>query len=129
MRGPIPSTCGASNCSFVTELLFIHFERPPRRPAKCWLRATPTLTPDCAGGGGWAVGGGALCERLWKALAPALRAAHVDCSGANCCGLCKDSFLREAVLGGNMSCLNMMPISTVNLVNSVEGKKKAVSPT
>lgn len=33
------------------------------------------------------------------------------------------SFLHEAVRGGNMSCLNMIPISTVNLVNSVEEKK------
>lgn len=31
-------------------------------------------------------------------------------------------------MGGNMGCLNMIPISTVNLVNSVEKKKKWVSP-
>lgn len=37
--------------------------------------------------------------------------------------------LHEAVMGGNMSCLNMIPISTVNLVNSVEGRKeKTVQP-
>lgn len=30
-------------------------------------------------------------------------------------------------MGGNMGCLNMIPISTVNLVNSV-GKKNGVQP-
>lgn len=32
-------------------------------------------------------------------------------------------------MGGNMGCLNMIPISTVNLVNSVEKKKnESVQP-
>ena len=95
----------------------------------------PTLTPDCVGGGCWVVGGGAFCEELQKAHALwafmsklQLDAVHVGCLMANWYSMCKDtvSCLR-LLLVATWVCLNMIPISTVNLVNLVKEKKK-VSP-
>lgn len=95
----------------------------------------PTLTPDCVGGGGWAVGGGAFvksCRKhmlFWAFISELqLEAVYVDPLMANWCSMCKDtvSCMRRLWVA-TWVCLNMIPISTVNLVNSV-GKKKEVQP-
>lgn len=48
---------------------FICFEQPSVPSHFLW-RVVSALTPGCAVGGGWAVGGGAFCEELQKAHAP-----------------------------------------------------------
>lgn len=125
------STLGNSNCNFIKELLFIYSEQPPGCPAISWPRVASHSDPDLCWG--WGLGSGrrtllwratestCSCE-LWPSLARLqLDAVYVDCLMANWCSMCwKHSFRHEAVMGGNMGCLNMIPISTVNLVNSVK---------
>lgn len=100
------------------------------------LGSPPTLTPDCVGGGCWVVGGGAFWEELQKAHALwafisklQLDAVHVGCLMANWCSMCKHTVsCLGLLLVATWVCLNMIPISTVNLVNSVKEKKKSVQP-
>lgn len=130
------STLGNSNCNFIKELLFIYSEQPPGCPAISWPRVASHSDPGLCWV--WGLGSGrrtllwraaestCSCE-LWPSLARLqLDAVYVDCLMANWCSMCwKHSFRHEAVMGGNMGCLNMIPISTVNLVNSV---KKTIQP-
>lgn len=93
------STLSNSNCSFVKAFIMC-FEQPPGHPATSWPRVASQSDPDCVGGGGWAVGGGAFCEScrkhllLW-ALAFISRlqldAVYVDCLMANWCSMCEDT--------------------------------------
>lgn len=93
------STLSNSNCSFVKAFIMC-FEQPPGHPATSWPRVASQSDPDCVGGGGWAVGGGAFCEScrkhllLW-ALACISRlqldAVYVDCLMANWCSMCEDT--------------------------------------
>ena len=65
----LPPVSQGSSC-YCNAPFYYCFEQPPRYPVISCGGLSPALTPACAGGGGWAVGGGDFCEELQKAHAP-----------------------------------------------------------